>query len=827
MRKKVNSVLDDLIRESSQDKQLLSETKLSGLDIPLDLTDRDTAKVDLSEVMIFKGIDELVFKLLKEIKEACFIKLSDTSVEISVEKEICPQIYKLGIHKICFYSPVENFENLPYFHDDVVSHLRYIFNALQSPALNKDFFNYENDNKENTTALLFPFSREVKSDKTGFHYLVENVKTAHFLRITADRIAFSRMNFRHIKHRMVRNIDLIDTYLDLPAVVASLHSTILGQCRNNKLFFNDSGVQLQPLIDHLRTAGYENLKEISFYWTRDKAVDLLLSESDEWFNNIYRLMMIVTDTTVKHLLKKEKILEVDFGKNKAFLSLSRRGHNYQIALSEPVKAQKLDTYLSRMPKLENVALTNMDSLVGSKVLFIHHFTNETLATLGAFEKLGVERVGTLWVKYSGNVPQQYIETILSLPTSVNTFHALQTYRHNDVEAGFCLSDNYSSIKHFEDLQSYLKSTPNDFYKAMQIVGMHLFINSIKEIHNGEKLIVAEDGGYIAPLINQMCLDKLSLGHAFERYHYPQKEFSSETKNLLFSDWIKGKYIGSVEHTRNGYDALMAVEQKYGELAYPACTLAISNYKVNEESIEVAYSCLNAIENIMNGQGFVLSSRKALVLGDLGAIGIQTMRILEHRLGKGNLAGIDLQINKQNRQWEQFSSIAELNDDIKYNTDLFLGLIGKSILNEAFIEDLILNTNCKQLFFASGSTKTLEFTDLLNWVANKQKSSEFRIKGFKTSINSNPIEDSQVMTHLGRRISIRIQKPDKTKEVELYLLGELMPINFQYYGVPRETMDRVMTEFVSLVTVISKNIECNLPNKVLPLDRAIDINGNLL
>ncbi|MBN2263274.1 MAG: hypothetical protein JW735_10195, partial [Prolixibacteraceae bacterium] len=61
----------------------------------------------------------------------------------------------------------------------------------------------------------------------------------------------------------------------------------------------------------------------------------------------------------------------------------------------------------------------------------------------------------------------------------------------------------------------------------------------------------------------------------------------------------------------------------------------------------------------------------------------------------------------------------------------------------------------------------------------------------------------------------------------YLLSNLMPVNFQYYGVPRETMDRVMTEFVSLVNVVSRADELSLPPKLLALDHAIKLNGEFI
>jgi hypothetical protein len=69
--------------------------------------------------------------------------------------------------------------------------------------------------------------------------------------------------------------------------------------------------------------------------------------------------------------------------------------------------------------------------------------------------------------------------------------------------------------------------------------------------------------------------------------------------------------------------------------------------------------------------------------------------------------------------------------------------------------------------------------------------------------------------------------EEEKQINFYLLSNLMPVNFQYYGVPCETMDRVMTEFVSLVNSVASAPKGTLPGKLLPLDHAIDLDGKLI
>ncbi len=145
----------------------------------------------------------------------------------------------------------------------------------------------------------------------------------------------------------------------------------------------------------------------------------------------------------------------------------------------------------------------------------------------------------------------------------------------------------------------------------------------------------------------------------------------------------------------------------------------------------------------------------------------------------------------------------------------------------FFENLILNTRQKSLFLASGSTKRFEFIDFLNWTESLLCSEKPSLKGVPVTISSGPIEDPQTSALLGTLITFRLEPERGGKTVEIYVLSNGMPVNFQYYGVPRETMDQVMTELVSLVGVVAQSREKSLPAKVLALDHSIDLQGNLL
>ena len=823
----LKKVLNDLIGETGRKQAEIDLSHIVTLDLPVRRISPGLVSVDLNEIVIFEGVQHIVARLLHEMRESSFFGQSDISVNINVEHDICPQLYDIGIRQVFFYSLIESMEQLALHFKDITNHLRYIFNALQSPAINRGFLTRDPEKETNNSALLFPFNREVEGDLSGLHYLVERVPGSHFLRITAESLDHSRLNFRRIPHRIVSNIELVSDSFQVNQDAFTIYSSILNRCRDNKLSYKDAGLQLSSLLHFLRSAGYPGLREITLNWPREVANDLLTVQDQRWQGNIKRTLLILADPTTLNLLLSGTTIETNFASARAFLSLTQLNRNLQIDLQEETVTVSLENYLSKMEMLSEAVEKKERPLSNLHLVFIHHFTAETLAAMGAFDKLGIHTVDTLWVLYSGSTPAKYLETILSLPSSVFRFYGMQKLTGTNFRDKFCLSDRYSPIDDFSALQQQLQDGEFEYYDAMQRMGMHLFLEAMLNGQN-TRIMIAEDGGYLAPLVNRLVLEKCTVGEVFKRFGFTGESPDQALPSKDFGGWIRPRFCGSVEHTRNGFDALMAVKKEFSALAFPACSLAISRFKVNDEAIEVAYSCLNAIENILGSLGFVLSNRNALVLGSLGAIGMQVMNILLGRLGKGCLAGVDIRCD-HNRSfgWEQVDSPAAVSETAIRSVDLIFGVVGKSILDVAFFEQMILKTGRKSIFLASGSTKQFEFSEFLEWTAALLASENPVLNGFPLKIGSAPFEDPQSAALLGSVVSFDLATESGIKTVDFYLLGNLMPVNFQYYGVARETMDTVMTEFVSLVKIVSRAEEMGLPCDLLALDHTIDLEGNLL
>lgn len=825
-KKNFRGVLDELIKESGKARHEGVYDKIVSLGISINTLDDTMVEVKLDDVVLFEGIENIVVKLMEEIRESCFIGQTDVIAVIRVEKETCPQLHAFGIQKILFYSAIETLEDLPVLHAKIRSQIRYIFNALQSPVIYRGFF--DESQGDGSPSLLFPFGRVEDDDSSGLQYLVEKVKASHFIRITVEKSSSSRLNYRKINHRVISDLNLGNSSLSHGVNATVIFSSILSSCRNNKTSLKDSSLNLTELLSEFKVSGYDEIREFAINWTRQVSAQLLHSKNTDWKELIVRVLMICHDVAVVNLLKNDIVIRLAYGDTCAYLTLKQRGRSLQLDLGELMQTAGLDHYLDTMGMLKDFVNNNATDLGNHHVIFIHHFTNETLATLCAFDRMNVSKVDTLWVKYFGSIPIGYMNTIMALPLAVYRFYGLQPVDASDYNSEYLVSDSFSPLNGFEGLVEHTQANPVGFLESMQLVAMHLFLDAIVEANGNRKVIIAEDGGYLAPLVNSLALKRLTLEKVCERYHYANEQIPAASMNEIFADWISRSYVGSVEHTRNGYDSLLDVEKLHGKLAFPACTLAISKYKVFDESIEVAYSCINAIENILNGQGFVFNYRKCLVLGSLGAIGLQSMHALVHRLGKDKVAGIDITFEPgKEYDWKQYAHPDDLPDDVKYDFDFIFGVIGRSVLDASYFEDLVLNTTCRNVFLVSGSTKQLEFADFIRWSEGLLAAGDPCVGGHPARIRSEVFDDPQTSTVLGTKIDLVLMLPECEKRLTFYLLSQLMPVNFQYYGVARETMDRVMTDFVALVKLVSHLPEKKLPAKVLPLDHAIDREGNPL
>lgn len=170
--------------------------------------------------------------------------------------------------------------------------------------------------------------------------------------------------------------------------------------------------------------------------------------------------------------------------------------------------------------------------------------------------------------------------------------------------------------------------------------------------------------------------------------------------------------------------------------------------------------------------------QSLILGSRGAIGRHLKEELLHRSESGHIFGVDIAVSYDGETGEvlEAPTMDDLGTNLLEDIDMVVGVIGRSIFQDKHIEAILPRGRQKVLVFVSGSTKE-----------------------------------------------------DPLKDKIIYLLGELMPINFLYYGIPREIVDEVMAQLftVSCGLVRRQRSADTLPPRLLALDREIDTDANPL
>src|SRR6185503_3034293 len=153
-----------------------------------------------------------------------------------------------------------------------------------------------------------------------------------------------------------------------------------------------------------------------------------------------------------------------------------------------------------------------------------------------------------------------------------------------------------------------------------------------------RMLVVEDGGYVMPELTRRAQAGETIGTAADAFGVAglPRELRSRPLAAVLDETL----VGSVEHTRNGFDRLAAIERAAGRLARPAYSIAISRLKVEDEAREVASGVLAAIEAVYHATGKVLSARHPLVIGSRGAIGSARVAALSGARVREGIVGLD-------------------------------------------------------------------------------------------------------------------------------------------------------------------------------------------
>ena len=232
---------------------------------------------------------------------------------------------------------------------------------------------------------------------------------------------------------------------------------------------------------------------------------------------------------------------------------------------------------------------------------------------------------------------------------------------------------------------------------------------------------------------------------------------------------------------------------------------------------------------MYSYGMVLQHRNALVIGSRGNVGRWLIRALHACLDcrgldcaeNSKLIGCDIKVGREHAAdiipaWQKRDdepALPDLKEQACYNDfnptrlhdlDLIIGVTGgptpgHQTMSREHLIDWLVNGNRDTLFIASGSTKTDEFPDLLDWVNEILEAPTVDLLGRETTVAKIDLKDALTKRTFGARYQFVITGKDgaKAQTRNVIFLNNLMPINFLFYGVPTEIIDQTLAQLISV------------------------------
>lgn len=841
--KNISGILNRLMKESPDEKKKKrapdSSVRMCSLGTPLIRSEDQTYYLNMDNIRLFSGMSDFVHQLCSDITGKCRSAPGDILVKYSVDPGNNPELFDAGISGVCLYAPDKSVNRICKIPEEFQRRMSLAFNAIQSPRWLQILIpeSSENRSPESPVALLFPFHLEEHEKENGQIFLFEYVPDGKYLRITVDDAEESRLNLKRIPHRVVARQEGRGILGNLEKTASEIFLALHRQAENQQNEYKETPSRQPDLFHILQESGLPRLSSIRFLWPPETGGSDILEKPDEIKQILCRLLLALTDSEILQIVSEGNLLKIGMGNRDVYLDLRTDGVRLNVSLDRPRKKADIGEHLMRLPKLNSLLKNETTSLENIRILFIHHVTSEILGLLKVFEHLHPAHFQTLFIKYKGIVPDNHLESLISLSPDEFHFTSLQKVESTEsVEGRYYLSRQYSSVDDLLNLDDILRERKLNYIDAMILAGGHLFFREVmKAMEHGQKLYLIEDGGYLAPMINRSCLENKTLGETLEQFGISFDELNEGADpDMPLEEWLRDVFCGSVEHTRNGHDRVQKVNDEFGKLAFPACSIAISEYKNIEEARECAFSILNAIETIFHGMGMLLSKRDVMVIGSMGFIGSGLVRALKNRLHEGNLCGIDIAMEKigmgkfhNQAGFIEKSTIYRIPEERLLDIDLIIGMTGHSVLKKDVFEKLLLEGTKRTIYFASGSTKTVEFEDLSLWLEELDKPGA-KVGDVPVKIDITPLNDPQSGLVLGKRARIHMENSGWEYK-DFILMADLMPVNFLYYGVPAEVIDQVLVILLKMFLGLVKatNEGKKIPRRFMALDRDIGFELNPL
>lgn len=422
------------------------------------------------------------------------------------------------------------------------------------------------------------------------------------------------------------------------------------------------------------------------------------------------------------------------------------------------------------------------------------------------------------------------------------------------------SECFNKIFDGSDTIKNPEGKPLTFLYAQRSLCAYNFLRALAQgIKEKKKVFVWEDGGYLNPIIDQAIEERLTIDE-FRKIHMIPED--SETDELLkenFVDAIVENFIGSVELTRNGYDLSAAIAETR-PMNTRLFSIAASYEKIMLEGDSIVLSCLDALSQVLYSTGYGLRDRTILVLGARGNLGRLSVKHLQGILEstEKQLWGCDLKCDWSSPEpgsipeWAEWSACDvplehvagevtrydEISEKVRYDFDVILGWTGgpktvtvdgisikhETIRGKDIADWLTKGTKKANLYLVSGSTKTVEFSDVLAWLesllakepdkrqVNGILLDDFIVKPIPDQLSIAAVAQvwkdgnppKEIVRNFGTQFTFVFKQGNVSVTKTVYLVNNTMPINFMFYGTPTEIMDMTYSQVTSCAVALVKH-----------------------
>jgi S-adenosylhomocysteine hydrolase len=760
--------------------------------------------IDLTDLPLFHGLSVLSRALGEQLVERCEAECFDIDVERRLKAIENPELATLGCAGVTVHAERDVVAHVPGDVEAFQHHLRAVFGTLQQTRWRR--YLLPDDRETAACALVFTFLAG-----TGFEYrfVLDRVpapKAGHrfYLRIAIESPRGRRLDLAGIAHVVVDDLDEREYIAGSTRIAQTLRDMVHREADRGRRLHLERRKRGSFVFDQLERGGLGELSTLHLAWNDRFAAALAASDPGRLDHVLKRVLLLLEDRTVRDRLRARETISLISGDDEVFLDLSQQGRVLNLAFDQPRGRATVASYLGRMPALGAVvrARATARPLGGLSCILVHHITAEVLGLVAALRALGCDDLDVLFVRYAGEVPNEYLDALLDLDRTVRSYALQNVQEPGGIEGHFVLSQQLSPLDGLERIGERLRAERTRYFEAMVATAVGLFVRALER---GRRVLVVEDGGYLVPTLMRAAAAGATVASLAAAHGIGPVDRALGKRPLR--DVLAERLIGSVEHTRSGFDRLAAVEREVG-LVRPAYSIAISRLKIEEEAREVAAGVLAAIESVLHARGAVLSRRRPLVIGSRGAIGRRLVDALAAGRVSADVLGIDLAVARRSageaRTWH------ELPPARRRAVDLVIGVTGLSVLAAAQVEELIRHGTAPTILFASGSTKTVEFRDVAEHVERLMAQARPRIDGLPVAVTSAEVTDPQSGRRYGTAVTFRLGRGRAVVEKTVVFIANLTPVNFLFYGVPTEAIDRVMAQLLRTTLALVRDVGARRP-----------------